>query len=194
MLDDKHAFTVTDVKQFTYCPRIIFYERCLPHVRPRTYKMDAGRDAHEEEQTRAARRTLAAYGVPEGERHFNVALQSVHRSLTGILDEVVKTSSGEVFPVDYKLAKQVSKHHKLQLTAYAILLEEASSVPVTRGFIYLIPTRESVEIAITAELRTEAEQVLAAITTMVTLEQMPEPTTNRNYCTACEFRRFCNDV
>ncbi len=35
--------TVTDLKQYCYCPRILFYMRCLPGVRPLTVKMEEGR-------------------------------------------------------------------------------------------------------------------------------------------------------
>ncbi|MEP7287800.1 MAG: hypothetical protein ABI947_18755 [Chloroflexota bacterium] len=58
--------TITLIKQYTYCPRVVYYETCTPDVRPRTYKMDAGTMAHERERQRAARRTLSAYQVPEG--------------------------------------------------------------------------------------------------------------------------------
>ncbi|NWG16533.1 MAG: CRISPR-associated protein Cas4 [Chloroflexi bacterium] len=194
MLDRTDFFTVTDLKQYAYCARVIYYERCLPHVRPRTYKMDAGRDAHQEEQKRALRRSLAGYEVLQGERFFNVRLSSERLQLTGMMDEVVRTREGEVFPVDYKLAKQASAHYKLQLAAYAVLLGEAESVVVRRGFIYLIPRRKLIAVSITHDLCAQVETALLAIRTIVEREQMPEPAANPAYCTACEFRRFCNDV
>ena len=39
---------VTDLKQYTYCPRIVFYRYCLPRVRPITYSMEEGIRCHEE--------------------------------------------------------------------------------------------------------------------------------------------------
>lgn len=194
MLDDEHLFTVTDLKQFAYCARVVFYERCLPHVRPRTYKMDAGRDAHEAEQQRAARRTLTRYDVSEGKRVFNVRLSSAPLRLTGILDEVVYCADGTLFPVDYKLAKQVSAHYRLQLASYALLLEEAEATKVDQGFVYLIPKREMVPVRITEKLRAQVLALLEQMTVMVDREQMPDPASNANLCAACEFRRFCNDV
>jgi CRISPR-associated exonuclease Cas4 len=84
--------------------------------------------------------------------------------------------------------------NKLQLAAYALLLEEAELVQVNRGYIYLIPKRRLVKVDMTSELRAQVEATMAAMQHMVEQEQMPEPATNRNYCAACEFRRFCNDV
>ncbi len=194
MLDDSNLLTVTDIKQFMYCARVIYYERCLPHVRPRTYKMDAGRDAHEEEQARAIRRTLHGYDVLKGERRFDVRMTDEALGLTGIVDEVVYAADGEVFPVDYKLARQASHHYKVQVTAYAILLESLEQVTVSRGYLYLIPLRKLVKIVITEALRMQVMETMAAIRLMVEQEMMPDPPQNRNYCSSCEFRRFCNDV
>ena len=54
------TFTVTDLKQYEYCPRIVYYTYCLPLIRPTTFKMEAGVQAHE---TRARLGTAAQ---PEG--------------------------------------------------------------------------------------------------------------------------------
>lgn len=194
LLDDQYMFTVTDIKQYSYCPRVVFYERCLPHLRPRTYKMDAGRDAHEAEERRAIRRNLSKYEVKAGKRFFNVSLTSHTLNLTGNLDEVVQTTENEVFPVDYKLAKKVSPNHRLQLAAYALLLEEIEQVQVQRGFIYLIISRLTVEVPFTPSLRDEIRALLERIQKMVIQEEMPSPTQHKGHCLSCEFRRFCNDV
>lgn len=194
MLDDNTFYTVTDLKQFSYCERVIFYEHCLPHIRPRTFKMDAGRDTHETEQKRALRRTLAQYDIPTGKREFDVPLQSTTLMLRGILDELITGANGEIVPIDYKLAKKVSLNHHMQLAAYAMLLEETRHTIVQRGFVYLIPLRRASAIPITDRLREQVRTMLSALDGMVTQERMPAPTRNHNHCTACEFRRFCNDV
>ena len=194
MLDDLPLITVTDLKQFSYCGRAVYDERCLPHIRPRTFKMDAGRDEHKLEQKRATRRTLRKYAVAEGKRTFDVVLTDPALGLTGILDEVVTSATGEQFPVDYKLANQVSDNHRLQLAAYAHVLEQQSGRPVTQGFVYLIKRRQLARVAITPALRQKLTATLAAVTRTIEREQMPPPTSNRSRCMACEFRRFCNDV
>lgn len=194
MLDDQLLFTVTDVKQFVYCGRVIYYERCLPHVRPRTYKMDAGRDEHTDEQKRAARRNFSKHAIGAAERRFDVAVTNEALKLTGLIDEVVYTPDGEIFPVDYKLAKKVSPNHKLQLAAYAMLLDAGAARLVTRSFLYLIPLRQMVEIPITAAMRQQVYMLLQQLQETVLQERMPARAPNPNNCIGCEFRRFCNDV
>lgn len=193
MLDDGHYLNVTDLKQYTYCPRIVFYEHCLPHIRPCTYKMNAGRDAHKEEQQRAIRRSLAKY-LTVGQRFFNVAVSNARLMLNGIIDEVVRTQHGEVFPVDYKLAKQASDHYQLQLAAYGLILQEAEKQPVRHGYVYLIPLHKVVKITMSAALYREVETTVSAVWHLIEREQMPPAIAQKSRCRACEFRRFCNDV
>ena len=83
---ERVIFTVTDLKQYTYCPRVVFYTYCLPLVRPTTYKMEAGIAAHGRGEKLERRRTLAAYGLEEGKRHFEVAVSSQELGLRGRVD------------------------------------------------------------------------------------------------------------
>lgn len=191
---------VTDLKQYTYCSRIVYYRYCLPDIRPTTYKMEAGIAAHADESEREQRRSLRPYGLTQGERFFDVRLRSDTLGVRGRLDMVVAVpergaANTELMPVEYKLSdRAIGKHFKVQLAMYALLLEEAWQARVQRGFLYLIPLRQAVAIPITATLRRQAQLQVAAIHTMVEREIMPAPPTSRRPCVTCEFRRFCNDV
>ena len=191
---------VTDLKQHAYCPRIVFYHYCLPHVRPVTFKMQAGIDAQDDESEREARRSLRSYGLAEGERFFDVRVQSDELALRGRIDLVIAVPErgapgAELIPVDYKLSERVpGRHFKVQLATYALLLEAAWQLPARRGFLYLIPERRAVGVPITPALRRQAVAYLDEIRTMIARETMPEPPATRRPCVSCEFRRFCNDV
>ena len=125
-------FTVTDLKQYTYCPRIVYYHHCLPAVRPVTYKMEAGVEAGSAEETRELRRSLRPYGLGHGERHLDVWLRSESWGLRGRADLVIDTddnASGrrELIPVDFKFSPgRLGANIRLQLLAYGVLVEEAS--------------------------------------------------------------------
>lgn len=192
-LTDEITFTITDLKQYSYCPRIFYYHACLPDVRPVTAKMQHGIQAHEQEQKRAARRTLHQYHVVEGERQFDVPVVSSALRLSGQIDEVVVSPEG-TFPVDYKLAKHPGQHFKLQLTAYAMLLEEMTNTRIKQGYLYLIPKRELVTVRFTTKLRQMVTDALRHMTEIANEEWMPPPTDKHQRCIDCEFRRFCNDV
>jgi CRISPR-associated exonuclease Cas4 len=188
---------VTDLKQYVYCPRILYYHHCLPRVRPTTYKMEASIEAHRSAERRERRRTLRAYGLERGERHFNVPLVSERLGMRGEVDLVIETEIDgcrEAIAVDYKLSRKGGKHFELQLTAYAVMVEDAWGVPVRQCFLYLIPLRQAKEVHITPRRRTALDEALAVMNAMLLTEQMPLPTRQRSKCLSCEFRRFCNDV
>jgi CRISPR-associated exonuclease Cas4 len=196
MLDgNPYMFRVTDLKQFQYCKRVLFYAACLPTIRPITDKMQSSMHRHDTEQKRAVRRSLIQFDV-EGERRFDVPVQSAALQLSGQIDEVieVRAPSAELIPVDYKLSRQVGTHFKVQLAAYALMLEETYGVAVKRGLIYLIPLKRHETVPITRSLRNSVHQALQEMHQMVDKEQMPPPADHLNQCVNCEFRRFCNDV
>jgi CRISPR-associated exonuclease Cas4 len=193
-------FRVSDLKQYAYCPRIVYFQACLPDVRPTTFKMAAGTVAGLAERNREERRSLRRYGLTRGAVQFDVPVTSARLGLRGRVDMAIQTddnTSGapEAIPVDYKLTPGALPHHyKLQLAAYGMLLEEAMSIPARRGFLYRIPIRRATEIPLSDELRREVEQVVRAMSDIVDAEAMPAATRQREKCRNCEFRRFCNDV
>ena len=201
MLSDQRTieapWRVTDLKQYVYCPRILYYHSCLPRVRPTTYKMEASIQAHDRERDRERRRSLRAYGLEQGERHFDVLLLSDRLGLRGEVDMVIETEIDGVrqaIPVDYKLSKKQGTHFQLQLTAYALMLEETWGLVVKRGFLYSIPLRQAQELRMTACRRKELAEALSVMRSMLLRERMPPATRQRVKCLSCEFRRFCNDV
>ncbi|MCA9923381.1 MAG: CRISPR-associated protein Cas4 [Anaerolineales bacterium] len=195
MNQEDFAFRVIDLKQYVYCPRILYYHTVLPGIRPLTYKMAAGIAAHTQEEGREKRRSLRSYGIAAGRRSFNVPLFSAELGLSGELDMLIETDT-ELIPVDYKQSKRVGKHFKLQLMGYGRLLESSPSFNkvVKRGFLYLIPLRKAIEVPFTKGLRRRLERSLRELRDIAQQQRMPEPTKQRGRCIDCEFRRFCNDV
>lgn len=196
--EQRLLLTVTDLKQYTYCPRVVFYTYCLPLLRPTTYKMEAGIAAHEQAGKREQRRTLAAYGLEEGERHFDVWVESVILGLRGRIDLAIEVETGgerEWIPVEYKQTRRrIGQHIRRQLAAYGMMLEETKGGIVRRGFVYSLVTRKAEQVALTERLRREVRETVSVMREMVEQEVMPDPPRSRRPCASCEFRRFCNDV
>src|ERR1700686_4192968 len=179
---------VTDLKQYTYCPRIVFYRYCLPRIRPVTFTMTEGIRSHTEEDSREERRSLRNYNLTEGERASHLSIQSVQLGFTGRIDLAIATPSrtapnAEGIVVEYKLTEQkAGAHFKLQLAAYALLLEEAWNLPVKRGFIYSIPLKCAEVITITPALRKKVMQTVVSIRQLVEHQEIPEPPTAQGRC------------
>jgi len=193
---------VSDLRQYSYCPRLLYYFYCLPGVRPTTFKMEEGQEQHLEEKERERRRGLALYGLQEFEgqaqKHFDVRLESGRLRLRGRLDAAIEVRGGErgvVYPVEYKATRrQPGSQYRLQLAAYAVLLEEEWGVEARNGFFVLVPLRKVVPVRLDRGIKGKVERVVANMHRMVRGEAMPEPLGRGGRCALCEFRRFCNDV
>lgn len=194
---DATPFRVTDLKQWVYCPRILYYEVCLPGVRPTTYKMEAGIETARAEESREERRSLRAYGVKEGKREFNFEVKSSTLGLRGLVDMVIwveEKGTEQVIPVDYKLSDIPGEHFKVQLAAYGMMLEEMSGFDARVGYLYSMTQRKAEKIRLDKRLREKTIGALEEMQGMLWREIIPMPSKNRARCVNCEFRRFCNDV
>ncbi len=200
MLDFDPTLEVTDLKQWRYCGRVVWYHHCLPDIRPMTDLMEHGKLSHQSEVGREERRSLRSYNLTVGERAFDLPLRSERLGLRGRVDLAIatpdRTSPGaEAVVVEYKDTEQkIGSHIKLQLVAYALMLEEMWGLPVRTGYVYRIPLRTAERIAISTALRRQVTQTVQDIQAAITTEAMPPPPTSRRLCVDCEFRRFCNDV
>lgn len=186
---------VSDLKQYIYCPRIIYFYYVLPVPRRITKKMEYGRLEHFEVQQLEKRRKLKAYGFLEGVRDFQVFLQSSRLGLQGLLDMSITSASGEIYPVEFK--HSISKkglHQKYQLAAYAMLLEEKCDKPVRYGFLYLIPRKTVIPLEITVSMREHVKKVLSAIRKVIAGEKIPAYVRSHGRCTNCEFKNYCADL
>lgn len=188
------SLTVTDVKQWLYCRRIVFHSYLLGVRPPRTVAMAEGTRAHEDSEALERRRTLHAYGLADGERRFDVGGTAERLGLGARLDLLI-VRQHEAIPVDFKDSRgPVGRNHAYQLAAYALIAEELAARSVRRGFIYLIPAKRAVEVPIRPGMRRFVQRALREMRAMLDAETLPPPTRHRGRCTDCEFRRFCNDI
>lgn len=185
---------VVDVKQYVYCPRIIYYTYVLPVERVRTFKMDVGREEHAALERLEARRTLARYGLDAGQRRFRVPLSSKRLGLSGVLDLLVESPQG-LFPVEYKFTEaRMGAHHKYQLLAYCLLVEEAFGVPVRRAFVYLVPREQVVPVLVTDSARLHTRRILGAVRGLIEEGKFPSVRWHPARCRDCEFLNYCSDM
>lgn len=186
--------TVTDLKQFVYCPRIPYYQYVLPVRAKKTYPMERGKAVQAAVEALERRRGFRRYGVAEGKRHFGLALHSQRLGLSGRLDLLIETKDA-CFPVDFKDSEgPVRQNHLIQLAAYALLIEDSLGIRAPTGFVYRVPVKDAIAVEIRAQDRALAENAIGEIRRAVLAEAMPEPTAVRNRCTACEFRNYCGDI
>jgi CRISPR-associated exonuclease Cas4 len=185
---------VNDLKQYEYCPRIVFYNTVMPLDRKVTFKMQRGTEAEFHLDALEKRRSLRRYKLGDGERRFHVWLHSERLGLSGKMDLLIVSSQG-YFPVDFKYTRgRPHRNHISQLAGYAVLAEEQYQTTIETAFIYLAPVGELVAIKITKELKEEVSDRLSRIREMIHDEILPPPTQMRARCAECEFKNYCGDI
>ena len=185
---------VTDLKQWAYCARIVYYHRVMAGVGKPTFKMREALAAQDLIESLEMRRTLREYGLEGARRRFNVWLTDESLGLSGKVD-LLLDSPTEAAVVDYKLTSgDPGENHRMQLAGYSLLTEAACGVPVRRGFVYRIPDSRVFAIEMTTQLREAAVEAVKGIRRVGEQQCYPEPTAVRNRCVECEFANYCGDV
>jgi len=172
--------SVTDVKHYIYCPRLIYFDHVLHVVPVFGSQQEEGKESHEEQVAKELRRKDAVYYSREfagAEKQLFVPLTSPALGLQGNVDLIIHTARGEFIPVEYKNMNsdggRVCMDHKYQLVAYALLIEETYSTTVKRGIINYLPEGLILQFEITPTMKTHVKRVLGHIKRIIQTETLP---------------------
>jgi CRISPR-associated exonuclease Cas4 len=185
---------VTDLKQWAYCGRIVYYHCVMPAVGRATFKMKEALAAQDLIETLEMRRGLKAYGLENARRRFHVWLSDEALGLSGKTDLLLEAPD-QVAVVDFKLTSgEPGENHRTQLAGYSLLAEAACGVRAQFGFLYRIPDNRVFTVEITPELREAVLAAIAAMRRMAETQLCPPATPVRGRCVECEFANYCGDV
>jgi len=185
--------TISDLKQYLYCPRIIYWRIVQPvNVAP-TFKMKWGKKKHEKEKIKEVRRKINRYGVPEGERFFELSLDDGF--LSGKIDMAIhKTDPEEWIPVEFKFTRDKYRlNHIVQLLGYAALLENNYGTTVRKGFLLYPRLGKLEKIDISSKDMKKVYSTVEGVRKIIVNQEFPEGSKNLKRCNECEYLLFCND-
>ncbi len=156
----ERPITPTDVKQYVYCPLVVYYSRVLK-LKP---VLDSQQEASREKHSRIRR---PPPGI-EGKVLSCPPLYSERLNAYGEPDLLLRQGN-ELIPVDYKFSRSMKgsawPDHKYQLALYALLVEEAFSTVVKRGLIYYVGDA-LVEVRITRRVKEYVKRIIKEIREM----------------------------
>ena len=123
-------------------------------------------------------------------------IESELLQLKGIIDRIEIYDQGYV-PIELKTGKMpkegVWPGHRIQIAAYAMLIEERYSTKVKEGFVRYLDSNESRQIAINPFMKDEIKQVIAEIQELLRNASLPNYCSNKNKCVNCGLRNTCYD-
>lgn len=173
---------VSDLVQYLYCPRKVYFLK-VQGVRIARPKMELGKELHSKVK-RVLKRLV-------GKVYENVYLESRRYGIKGCVDAIVKRGDNYV-PIDVKYSRfqNVFYQWKMQLVAYAVLIEENYGCEVREGLIYLIQDRKWVKVGIFPEDKRRLIDIIAKVKKLIRDGSYPSAAKSRK-CNYCEVVKFC---
>ena len=187
--------TVSDALEYLFCPRFIFFERCLmiPEHQERRYKVLKGRELHEVREK--VNREYLRKKLNCVRKEISVYLTSQKYHFKGEVDEILFLDDGTAAPLDYKFAefkKTVYRTHKYQAVLYGLLIKEHFGVDVKRGFVcYTRSNNYVAEIEFRQKDYEKAKEIVREILMIIQRGYFPDGTKQKARCVDCTYRNIC---
>jgi CRISPR-associated exonuclease Cas4 len=192
----EEMITVSDVVEYMYCPRFIYFERvlCIPQHEEKREKVLIGRHIHELKEK--INKNYIRKSINAKAKFLNVYLSSKKYRIVGIVDEVLELDDGSYAPLDYKFAEYKSrlfKTHKYQSILYGLLIKENFGVDVNRGYVVYVRSGNLVkEIKFKQKDFDEAVEFIDLIFRIIENEEFPlNIRVNKRKCIDCCYRNIC---
>lgn len=193
--DTKIFVTPSDVIEYLFCPRFLYYMHVLKieqHEHKRTL-VNKGRDIHALKMVTNKDYLRKKIGCLDKE--IDVYLSSEKLKLVGRIDEVLFFDDDFAAPLDYKYAfweGNIYKTHKIQQTLYALLIEENFQKKVQKAYLVYVRSKNHLEeIVISQSMKREALKIIEDIFDILNVNYFPAATKYKNKCLDCTYRNLC---
>ncbi len=198
MSEDTNSYVrVVDLKHYLYCPRIVYFDRVMGVGEMKSSQQQSSLRNHENIEQLEKRRKGGLFYSEELEKatkQFRVHLLSDRLNLEGVLDCLL-TVRDELIPVDYKQMRSFNGKpwldHKVQLTAYALLLEDKFDTVVKRGYIYYMPEEKVVKVDVTQRMKNYTKKVINYVEKIIREEQLQPVKVGVSRCLGCGYYWVC---
>jgi len=190
---DETYITVSDVIEYLFCPRFIYFMYCLDikQQEDKRYKVLKGRKVHEMREK--LNRDYIRKKLNCARKESSVYLASKKYRVKGIVDEVL--FDGTASPFDYKFAEdkgKLFKTYKYQSLIYGLLIKENYNVDVKKGFVCYTRSNNLVrEITFSEKDFTEAVKTINEILDIIQKGFYPKKTKSLMRCVDCTYRNIC---
>jgi len=123
-------------------------------------------------------------------------IESLTLSLKGIIDQI-EVYGEDYVPIELKTGKCPSEGvwpgHRIQLAAYALLIEDKFKKNVKEGFVNYLDSMQRRHILINQFLRLEVVELVEKVKALLNGFEIPKIIKNENKCTVCSLKDKCFD-
>lgn len=125
-----------------------------------------------------------------------IKIISKNLKLKGIIDQI-EVWKNRLVPVELKTGKMpfdgVWPGHRIQLGCYALLLEEKYGSSIEYGYVNYLDHEEKRLIKINPFLRSEINDLVKKVQTLMVSKEVPDFCGNENKCNACGLKETCSN-
>lgn len=174
--------TATDLMNYLYDPRIIYFIHVLKVPQATTTKELEGRKKYEDFEVKSKRNKIIKE-LPYLPKMYDLYLSSAkHRILTKVDCIAVDKKKNEAYPIQVKYSlkpRTLYRTQKFQLIMEAMLVEEELGYKVPYGFIKFLRSGDFVKVKITEVLKEELIEIFSEIESIIQSEKLPKGTKDK---------------
>lgn len=184
----------SDIRQYQFCPRIIYFTKILGVNERMTESEDEGKRAHTNFHEKEKRRTTL-FGVKSmkiEKKWVNYFIRSERLGLQGTVDMIVKIED-EFIVVEFKeteAPKRIPDGHIYQVAAYALLVEEKFKTIIRRLIIHYSKNNKTIEVPLTDNIRNHVHWITKKIQKILSREILPMARPSSK-CNSCGYNWIC---
>lgn len=189
------SITPSEVIEYIFCPRFIFFMNCLciPQHEENRYKVLLGRELHEERQR--INRDYLRKKISCIKRELLVYMSSARYHLRGEVDEVLYLADGTMAPLDYKFSEYrdtLYRTHRIQSILYGLLIKDNYLCEVRRGYICYVRSNYLLKEAnfIDRDFQ-ETTRIINEVLRIIQLGYYPKKTKFSARCPDCCYKNIC---
>ncbi len=178
----QNYLTATDLMNYLYDPRIIYYIHVLKIPQATTIKEIEGRQKYVE-FSRKSRRNKVIKELPFLAKIYDVYLTSSKYKISTKVDCVaINKKLHEAYPIQVKYSskpKFLYLSQKFQVIMEALLIEERLGYKVPFGFVKFLKSGDFIRVRITKALKDELLKIFNEIESIIQSERLPKGTRNK---------------
>ena len=186
--DDSELLSVMSLHALVYCERLFYLEE-VEKIRVADARVYAGRRLHEE---------IAQAEEDSEDAVEKRTFESDALGIRGAVD-VIRRRDGQVIPYEHKRGRSAGKAgareawdtDRVQVAAYAMLLEEAQQCVVAEGRVRYHADRVTVRVAIDDDLRKKVRDSIERARALRSTIERPPVSENERLCVRCSLAPVC---
>lgn len=195
MTTESYSLPVSLLRQWAYCPRIVFFREAMRIAASEPFHVMQGIEAHRRYAMLERRRGLSRFGLEGFRKAFSVPMKSERLGIHGIVDGIL-VGEESIHVIEFKPdSRHVPAGHLFQTMGYGMLAEEHYAMPLAG--LHILHGEKGHTVSVTGErlevLRWKTLDAISHARKIVGEAFMPTSPAADSKCAQCEYLNFCGD-